>query len=182
MLFNHRRWAFLIFFSILIASYLTVVGQPPKQEWLDSMPKPLQARLAERLRLLTEYQSGKQWERHYDLLSIRIVDNLTKEEYVKRNENWYGSVVPDDLILDFKPTHSTAHESSAESGWWTIYGCAKLRNKGRFTELRASVDAYRESGDWFFSTIGVITPVDGKPQPCESTKSTSPPVCSMSNY
>jgi hypothetical protein len=169
-----KKWLYLLYFKILIVLLcLSVYGQSQKQESFDSVPETLRARLTERLNMLIEYQGNKQWEKHYDLLSFRVVQDESKEAYVKRNQNWYNHVVPDDLILDFVPTETISHESSTESGWWTIYGCAKLRQKNRFVELRASVDAYRESDDWFFSTISVITPVDGNPELCTSPKSTS---------
>lgn len=162
-----KQWLYFLSCSLLFGvSFLSVYGQVQKLKPLDSVPKALQARLAERLKMLVEYQSNKLWEKQYELLSFRIVQDESKERYAKRNENWYTNVVPDDLFLDFTPSETTAHESSAESGWWTIYGCAKLRQKKRFVELRASVDAYRESGDWYFSTIGVITVVDGEAKPC----------------
>lgn len=120
----------------------------------------------ERLKLLVEYQRTQQWEKQYELLSISSIQGSNKEEYAKRNRHWYTEVVPGDLILDFVPRATTVHEASTDARWWTIEGCAKYREKGRVVELHASVDAYRERGNWYFSTIGVITPIDGPPQPC----------------
>lgn len=175
-----KQWLCLLSCSLLlVASCLSVYGQAKKYKSLDSVPETLQVKLAERLKMLVEYQSNKQWEKHCELLSFRIVQDESKEAYAKRSQNWYTNVVPDDLILDFIPTETISHESSAESGWWTIYGCAKLRQKNRFVELRASVDAYRESGDWYFSTIGVITPVDGEPKPCTFSKPSSSQICPL---
>jgi hypothetical protein len=126
----------------------------------------LHASLVERLKLLVEYQRTQQWEKHYDLLYFTFTENVSKEEYAKRNRRWYTEIVPDDLILDFTPKATIAHESSEDAGWWTIYGCAKFRKKGRVVELYASVDAYRDRGNWYFSSVGAITPIDGKPEPC----------------
>lgn len=165
-----KKWFYFLSCGLLIFSIgLSVSGQAQKQDWFAAIPENLRAKLTERLKMLIEYQSSKQWEKHYELLSLRIVQDESKETYTSRNQNWYTNVVPDDLVLDFIPTEVISNEST-ESGWWTIYGCAKLRKKNGFMELRASVDAYRESGDWFFSPIGVITPVDGKPTTCTPSK------------
>jgi hypothetical protein len=127
------------------------------------------------LKLLVEYQRTQQWEKQYELLSISSTEGDSKEEYAKRNRYWYREVVPEDLILDFTPKATTVHESSSDAGWWTIEGCAKFRKKGRIVELHASVDAYRDRGNWYFSSVGVITPIDGKPQPCSHSSNTALP-------
>jgi hypothetical protein len=130
------------------------------------VPTNLQASLSARLKLLIEYQSTQQWEKHYDLLFFTFTQGISREEYIKYNRHWYTNVVPDDLILNFIPKATKSHELSEASGWWTIYGCAKLRKAGSVVSLYASVDAYRDRGDWYFSSVGVIAPVDGKPKIC----------------
>lgn len=141
-------------------------GQVKRQGPFAEVPAPLRARLVQRLKNLIEYQRGKQWGKLYILLSVTSIQGESKEDFIKRNHHWYTEVVPDDLILDFHPRNTIAHESSANAGWWVIYGCAKLREKGRIVELKASVEAHRERGDWYFSQVGIITPIDGKPTPC----------------
>jgi hypothetical protein len=133
-----------------------VYGQNKDQDVFAPVPAALRASLAERLKLLVEYQSTQQWEKQYDLLSITFTQGDSKEEYVKRNLHWYTKVVPDDSILDFTLKATTMHEASEEAGWWTIYGCAKFRKKGRIVELYASVDAHREGGDWYFTSVGEV--------------------------
>jgi hypothetical protein len=141
-------------------------SQTKTQEPFARVPAPLRERLIQRLKNLIEYQREKQWGKLYTLLSIASIQGESKEDFIKRNQHWYTEVVPDDLILDFHPRDTVAHESSANAGWWTVYGCAKLRKKGHTVELQATVDAYRERGDWYFSQVGVITPIDGNPEPC----------------
>lgn len=145
---------------------MSVYGQVKDQDVFAPVPEALRVGLVERLKLLIEYQRTQQWEKQYELLSISSKQGDSKEEYAKRNRHWYTEVVPEDLVVDFAPKATTTHESSAEGGWWTIYGCAQLRRKGHVERLYASVDAHREGGNWYFSTIGVIAPIDGTPQPC----------------
>jgi hypothetical protein len=157
------RWLCLLLVAVICAH---AQGQTKDQDIFAGVPTNLRASLGERLKLLVDYQRTQQWEKQYELLSITSTQGVSKEEYAKRNRHWYKEVVPEDLILDFAPKATTTHESSANAGWWTIYGCAQLRRKGHVEELYASVDAHRERGDWYFSTVGVITPVDGPPQRC----------------
>ena len=151
---------------LLVLCCMPAYGQIKDQDVFAPVPAALRADLVERLKLLIEYQRTQQWGKQYDLLSIAFTQGKSKEEYVKRNRHWYTEVVPDDLILDFTPKATTVHESSPDAGWWTIYGCAKLRLKGQMEQLYASVDAHRERGNWYFSTVGVITPIDGSAERC----------------
>lgn len=164
---------------LLVLCWMPAYGQIKDQDVFAPVPAALLASLAERLKLLVEYQRTQQWEKQYDLLFFTFTQDESKEEYAKRNRRWYTEVVPDDLILDFIPKATTVHESSEDAGWWTIYGCAKVREKGRIVELYASVDAHRDRGNWYFSSVGVITPIDGKPQPCPySSNAARPSRCS----
>jgi hypothetical protein len=144
-------------------------GQIKYQDIFAPVPTALRPRLVKRLKLFIKYQRTQQWEKQYDLLSIAFTEGNSKEEYVKRNRHWYSEVVPEDLMLDFAPKATTVHESSPDAGWWTIEGCAKFRKKGRIVGLQASVDAYRDRGNWYFSPAGVITQIDGNPQPCSNS-------------
>jgi hypothetical protein len=157
------RWRCLL---LLVLCCMPAYGQIKGQDVFAPVPTALRADLVERLKLLIEYQRTQQWEKQYDLLSIAFTQGNSKDEYVKRNRHWYTEVVPEDLIVNFAPEATTVHESSPDAGWWTIEGCAKFGEKGRIVELHASVDAYRERGNWYFSSVGVITPIDGTPQPC----------------
>jgi len=87
----------------------------------------------------------------------------SKEDHVKRLQHWYAEGLGD-LLVDFTPK-SITYEGGGPSDV-VIFGCAKLRKNGSIVELYASVEAYREKQDWYFSPVGIITPVDGKPEPC----------------
>lgn len=157
------RWLSLLLLAVICVH---AQGQTKGEDAFAGIPTTLRASLVERLKLLVEYQRTQQWEKHYDLLFFTFTQGMTKEEYVKRSRHWYTEVVPEDLILDFVPRATIVHEASADAGWWTIEGCAKLREKGRIVNLYASVDAYRDHGNWYFSEVGAITPIDGPPQRC----------------
>lgn len=173
--FNRQMRLGRLCLLLLVVCFMPAYGQIKDQEIFAPVPSPLRADLVERLKLLIEYQRTQQWEKQYDLLSIAFTQGKSKEEYAKRNRHWYTEVVPEDLILDFAPKATTVHESSADAGWWTIEGCAKLRKKGRIVELHASVDAYRDRGNWYFSSVGVITPIDGRAQPCPYSSNAASP-------
>ena len=168
---------------LAVLLYVPVWGQVKDQDAFTPIPANLQASLAERLKLLVEYQRTQQWEKQYDLLSITFTQGDSKEVYVARSRRHYTEVAPDDLILDFVPKATTVHEASTEAGWWTIYGCATLRKKEQTVELYASVEAHREDGKWYFSSVGVVTPIDGNRKPCpySNTTARSSSCCSVTS-
>src|SRR5215475_6511197 len=135
------------------------------QAIFSTIPLSLREKLSARLKLLVEFQRRQQWEELYELLSVLVTQGKEKKEYVRSLQKYYAET-PDEALVDFIPRSIIAHKSSAENGWWTIYGCAKFHKKGRDVELHAMVDAYRENGDWYFSQVGVITQIDGGPEPC----------------
>ena len=152
---------------IVIAQFLIATqGQAKNQDAFAPVPVSLRARLIERLKLLVDYQRSQQWEKQYDLLSVLVTQGKGKEEFVKLSRDWSAQGLGTTL-LDFTPKAVVVRSGSLDHGEWTIYGCAKVREQQKRTvQLYASVDAHRENGDWFFSQVGVITPIDGKAKPC----------------
>ena len=151
---------------IVIAPFwIPTQGQAKNQDAFIPVPVNLRARLIERLTLLVDYQRSQQWEKQYDLLSVLFTQGKGKEEFVKVSRDWYAQGLGTTL-LDFTPKAVVVHSGSVDHGEWTIYGCAKVREKKRTVKLYASVDAHRENGDWFFSQVAVVTPIDGKTKPC----------------
>src|ERR1044072_80401 len=142
-----------------------VVGQVKDQRVFDPVPAPLGARLRERLNLLIERQRLQQWDEAYDLLSQSYTQGKNKADFAKDQRHYLANGRIDKLV-SFTPKSiqlSTALEEHTE---WTIYGCADLREKEHIVKRYASVTAWREQNDWFFSDVGVITPIDGPSQPC----------------
>ena len=97
------------------------------------------------------------------MVSLLITQGEDKDHYVKRLEQLYAKGLGD-LLLGFAPKSVTYQPGGPSDA--VIFGCAKLKKNGTIQELYASVEAYREKEDWYFSPIGVITAVGGKPEPC----------------
>jgi hypothetical protein len=140
-------------------------GQIKEQAVFDSVPVSLRARLTERLTLLIKYQRTQQWANLHGLLAEIYIGGESKEQFTKRFANLQAQGLLDELI-DFTPKSTVVHSESVDHGEWTIFGCAKLSEKKQTRYLYASVTAWREKGDWFFSDIGIITPIDGPAQRC----------------
>jgi len=115
-------------------------GQVKSQDVLAPIPESLRGRFVERLNLLINYQKTHQWEKEYDLLSELYIQGKGKEQFTKELQRYYDQR-PGDKLLDFTPTSIVARDESMDHGEWTIYGCAKLREKKRTVRLYASVDA-----------------------------------------
>lgn len=140
-------------------------GQVKEPDVFSSVPSPLRARLIERLTLLIEYQRTQQWEKIYDLLSELYTQGQSKERFTARHSSLQSQGLINKLV-DFTPKSIAVHNESADHGQWTLFGCAKLSEDGQIRYLYASVAAWREKGDWFFSEVGIITPIDGSAQRC----------------
>lgn len=147
-------------------------GQAKDQDVFAPVPTPLRARLVERLKLLVEYQHTQQWEKQYDLLSVLVTQGDSKEDHVRRLQRWYTEGLGD-VLVDFTPK-SVTYEGGGPSDA-VIFGCAKLRKNGSVMKLYASVEAYREKEDWYFSSVGIITPVGGQPEPCPYSSAVARP-------
>src|SRR5262245_44438778 len=138
-------------------------GRPQNQDIFAEVSVPVRARLAERLKLLIEYDRTKQWGRMYDLLSDRFLQGETKENLVNRQRYIDEKLVGVELI-EFTPQSITLlHE---ESGWWLIRGCGKFRQSGSSRRVDTVVEAYLQNGEWYFSQIRQNIPIDGEPKPC----------------
>lgn len=150
-------------FTFLFCS--TTHGQIKEPDVFNSVPAPQRARLIERLTLLIKYKRTQQWANLHGLLAEIYIGGESKEQFTKRFANLQAQGLLDELI-DFTPKSTVVHSESVDHGEWTIFGCAKLSEKKQTRYLYASVTAWREKGDWFFSDIGIITPIDGPAQRC----------------
>lgn len=157
MCYSVKCLVLVLFFSI------TSFGQTKDEDVFAPIPGALRTRLVERLRLLTEYQREQQWENQYKMLSVLVTQGESKEHHRKRLKKLYARGLGD-LLVDFTP-ESVTYQGGGPSDA-VIFGCVKLRKNGSIQELYGSVEAYREKEDWYFSPIGVITAVGGKPEPC----------------
>lgn len=160
---SQRKLRGVICFLIAILSCVLAYGQAHDPDVFASVPAPSRARLVERLKLLIEYQRTQQWEKQYDLLAVTVTQGDSREDHVTRLQRWYAEGLGDTL-LEFTPKHVTYGSGAPFDA--AIFGCARLRERGRIVEFYASVEAYRENDDWYFSPVGVVTPIDGKRKPC----------------
>ena len=157
------RWLHCLLLMVLIC--MPIHGRVRRQDVFAAVPKSLRVRLSQRLKLLIRDQRTQQWEKQYDLLSELYTRGKSRRQFIKELERHYGQGIGNRL-LDFTPKAVVTQDESVEHGEWVIYGCAKLRESNRIVQLYASVNAHREKGDWFFSEVGVISPIDGKAKPC----------------
>ena len=137
-----------------------------------SVPAPHRAKLKERLSLLVEYQSARQWDKMYNLLTTVIRGGRSREEYA----NWRRGVEVTSLsatILDFVPSEAITVDVSSDGGTWFILGCARYRRKGTMVRLKSGVTAELHSNEWLFSEVGTATQIDGPEEPCSISVQTS---------
>jgi hypothetical protein len=133
------------------------------QDVFAEVSASVRERLAERLKLLIEYDRTQQWERMYDLLSDRFLQGETKEHLVNRRR-YVAEKLSGDELIEFTPKSITSlHE---ESGWWLIRGCGEFRQSGSSRRVDTVVEAYLQNGEWYFSQIRMSTPIDSEPIPC----------------
>jgi hypothetical protein len=140
-------------------------GQSIARNIFDPVPAPLQGRLIKRLKLLIKYQRKQQWGRLYELLSKIYTQGESLEKFKERFERLHAQGLINGLV-DFTPKSVVTHDESADHGEWTIFGCVTLIEKERPVRLYGSVTAWRERGDWFFSDVGPLVPLDGNARPC----------------
>lgn len=160
--------------SLLVLAILFFVpakGQT-KDHIFSAVPVSVRARLVERLRLLIDSERLQQWQKQYDLLSVLVTQGENKEEYVKRLEHSYSQGL-ETLLVEFVPESAT-YKGGGPSDV-VIFGCAKVLKKDNVEKVYASIEAYREKGDWYFSPVGIIGPIGGKSTPCPYSSSKSSP-------
>lgn len=149
--------ALLCLFLLFHSAY----SQDKRQNVFAPIPEKLRERLVERLGTLIDYQRKKEWGKQYDLLSVLVTQGDSKDTYVKRLQHQQEV---NTRLIDFKPKSVTLGDGSPFDA--IIFGCAKVSESERIIERYASVEAYREKDDWYFSPVSIITPIDGKSEPC----------------
>jgi hypothetical protein len=158
-----------IIFGALVTVFLICIslnGKAIAQEnTFASVPEHLRVRLVERLQLLVDYQRNRQWSNHYDLLVSDITDKINKENYVKEQERLNAKKLSD-VLIGFKP-QTAAYVIGAPYDV-LIKGCAEFQERNRIVKLQATVEAYQEKGDWYFTRVSADVPIDGNAPPCSS--------------
>jgi hypothetical protein len=155
----------LTIFLLAILLIAPAQARAQNQDVFAEVSAPVRTRLAERLKLLIEYDRAQQWEKMYDLLSDRFLQGETKEHLVSRR-CYVAEKLGGDELIEFTPQSITSlHE---ETGWWLIRGCGEFRQSGSSRRVDTVVEAYLQNGEWYFSQIRMNTPIDGEPISCST--------------
>lgn len=135
--------------AILLLLLLAAYGQVEDSlKVFDPIPANERAHLAERLKLLVEYQRTKQYEKLFEMLPKVHTQHpeLSKEKFladIRRNGKSH--------IVDFVPKYII--ENPTIDGEYVIYGCAKVREGWSTRRWQATIYASLENGEWYFSDI-----------------------------
>lgn len=141
----------LLLLSLLDASL--VHGQA--DDAFAPVPAAQRARLAERLKLLVDYQIKQDWARQYDLFSAlrRRAEGKTDFISLSRKEIAKGWTWP---LMSFTPKWTDESKMEHKPNQWFIGGCAMLKKKDAVAFENAGVEASWERNDWFFSEVQML--------------------------
>jgi len=145
----------------LLLSFWTCVSASPQgksDKEFESLPKAVQSRLFERLNNYVEYRSKHQWSDLYGLHWQRLVSG-TKERYVASNLE-QDRAGRQDHLMKFTPLFTRVVSSGNEP--WTVVivdGCGEYcaysmkKGLGKPENLKSTVVAFYQDGEWFFDDI-----------------------------
>jgi hypothetical protein len=117
-------------------------------------------RLIERLQLLVKYQKARQWAKQYDLLSSLMTRAEGKRDFIHRTQKAYARWGRTPLLA-FTPYKVSLVQVDASQRVWFISGCSQVLEKGRAVNKLATVEAYWEGNDWYFSEVENLESVEG---------------------
>ena len=154
-----RLLCYILVLTLLLVPATAQKKRATSDEIFAAIPMQLRSRLIERLDLLVTYQTKRQWDKVYDLLGDRYRGEETKAKFV--SEQKLAS-----RLTKFTPDATQDSYRSETDGEWTIWGCGEYGSWPRDKHLSA-VEAYRQNGEWYFSTINVVFKcVDCEPESC----------------
>lgn len=141
--------------SLLLVSWPALAAvQPADAGPYGPVPERSRARLKQRLGQYVSYERAHDFENLYDLFSEEEVARLRKlgrgsksewVEFMRSVEEWY--LTP----LNFTPTFIERRGADE----FVIFGHIECRRGPRVVREKGSITAYRERGDWYFSTLGL---------------------------
>jgi hypothetical protein len=143
---------------------VSTVSQTGPQDVFSAIDSTRRARLAQRLKLLVQYQKTKQWEKQYGLLAELITRSQSKRDFVDLTRKAYSEWGRAPL-LDFIPLKVSLQPVDPSRSVWFISGCSLILEKGQQIKKAALVEAYWERNDWFFSEVQSVGKGD-KEDPC----------------
>lgn len=139
--------------SLLLVTFLaaTTQGQVSGTRRFSAVPKPLRARLVERLNLYVALESAQRFEQTFEMLSeaYRTNQGLSREWYLATRQP--GSGGSRDKLLEFKPTVVEKAIGVKEPDVYDIVGWAKYNRDGKIVRVERVVEARMQNGDWYFS-------------------------------
>jgi hypothetical protein len=154
-----RLLCYILVLTLLVVPATAQKKRATSDDIFAAIPVQLRSELIERLNLLVTYQAKRQWDKVYDLLGERYRGEETKEKFISQQK--LAS-----RLSRFTPDATQDAYRSETDGEWTIWGCGEYGNRPRDKHLSA-VQAYRQNGDWYFSTINIVFKcVDCDPAPC----------------
>lgn len=148
-----------ILFIALVAG-LALAGAASTQQKPDpfaDVPAVQRERLKARLSKFVDYHRTGQWDKVYDLLAERAKNDVEggqpREIFLKKK--LYSSV------RKFTPRSVR----KMDNDWWMVWGCGTFDRGGA---IEATVEAYLQDGDWYFSDIWSSAPcIDCAPKSCK---------------
>lgn len=161
---EQRIGAVISLFLILLFSSAAVGQNNSWEQVFDSVPEHLRARLIERLRLMAEYERTQQWEELYDLLEKRRLES--KESFVEqRRKN--AATQQERWLIEFVPTGIDKEHRETSKADYRITGYVKVRERGCIVKREATVYAFLQDGECYFSGYLIaLTGSHSPPPPC----------------
>jgi hypothetical protein len=120
---QHTRPAMRLVLHILVVGLLIVPVSAQKKrstpdEVFVTVPAQLRQRLIERLNLLVTYQSKRDWDKVYELLTDRYRGDDTRQKFVAQQKHAAH-------LSKFSPDATTDSYHSESDGEWSIWGCGE---------------------------------------------------------
>lgn len=132
----------------------------------EAIPETRRARIEERLKLFVELQCTEQWAKHYDMFSTLRRSGEGKTDYI----NFMRQALArgwEQRLLFFAPRGVRQMQMDAKTKVWWIIGCAGMKEEGREVRRAAYVEAAWERGDWFFSSLKLLSLAENPPDICD---------------
>jgi hypothetical protein len=153
----------VLFLLCVLLFILPAYGQKKNAAPFSDVPESLRSSLIERLNLLVEHERNQQRDKMYELLGEQFKNSI---EGGMSKERWLRDH-PRSRLSRFTPKQASLMFGTPANGYWIIWGCGEYSRFGPNEKLESSVEAYRQNGDWFFSSIGVQFPcIHCEPKGC----------------
>lgn len=152
---------------LILSLPIAVFGQADYwAQAFDSVPESVRPRLAERFRLMMEYERTQQWDMLYDFLVKRRLPS--KESFIEQRRKAAASQ-QSDWFVEFVPANVDKEQIDIRRADYRITGYVKVRERGCIVRREGAVYAFLRDGEWYFSGYLIaLTPSHSPPPPCLS--------------